>query len=84
MSGTEAARPWWLTVLVWIAGSLMVLMPLSLVLVGVLWPGFFVRAACFLVLPMLIAMFALGAILMKPAPPAADSESVAAPDRPGG
>jgi hypothetical protein len=83
MSGTEAARPWWLTVLVWIAGSLMVLMPLSLVVVGVLWPGFFVQVACFLVLPMLIALFALGAILMKPMPPA-DSESVAAADRSGG
>lgn len=77
MSGTEAARPWWLTVLVWIAGSLMVLMPLSLVLVGVLWPGFFVRAACFLVLPMLLAMFALGAILMKPLPDAQPSEGAA-------
>lgn len=68
MSGPEAARPWWLSVLVWIAGSLMVLMPLSLVVVGVLWPGFFVQAACFLALPMLIGMFALGAILMKPVP----------------
>lgn len=74
MNGPEAARPWWLTVLVWIAGSLMVLMPLSLVVVGVLWPGFFVRAACFLVLPMLLAMFALGAILMKPVPAAPPME----------
>ena len=75
MSASDAARPWWLTVLVWIAGSLMVLMPLSLVVVGVLWPGFFVRAACFLVLPMLLAMFALGAVLMKPVPGEQPSES---------
>lgn len=70
MSESEAARPWWLTALVWIAGSLMVLMPLSLLLVGVLWPGFFVRVACFLVPLTLIALFALGAILMKPVPEA--------------
>lgn len=75
MSVAEASRPWWLTVLVWVAGSLMVLMPLSLVIVGVLWPGFFVRAACFLVVPMLLAMFALGAILMKPVPEPSPTEA---------
>lgn len=67
-SPAGAARPWWLTVLVWVAGTVMILLPLALVTTAVLWPAVFLRAACFAVVPAFLAMFALGAILMKPVP----------------
>lgn len=67
MSGPRSTeRPLWLNILIWIAGAAMILTPLTLIVVGALWPAVFLRAVCFASLPTAVMIFTLGAILMKP------------------